>query len=188
MSKGFLLRAAWVAGLACSVGAGFAHADMYTWVDPTGRVNVSNLPPPDDVRVTSVTHEIAQKVAARSDAARDAAREAELQILSDRVRQLEREVELASRPVPPPVMQSAVVMQWTPVQYQIEVAPPETAGCDTASWGCGGWWGSGLGSGFYPATIVAPRAPHVRRNHPAPMRPELGLPPLFGASGRFLGR
>jgi len=182
------LRASLLVALACSLGVEFAHADIYTWVDPTGRVNVSNLPPPDGVRVASVTHEIPQKVAARSDAARDAAREAELQVLSDRVRQLEHEVEVATHPVSPPTIQNAVVMQWTPVQYQIDVSPPASAGCDPAWSGCGDWWGSGWGSGFYPATIVVPRAPHVRRTHPAPMRSELGLQPLYSASGRFLGR
>jgi len=187
MSTG-ILRASLLIALACGFGSGHAHADIYTWVDPTGRVNVSNLPPPDGVRVTGVTLEIPQKAAVRIDAARDAAREAELQLLSDRVRQLEQEVELASRPAPAPVMQSAVVMQWTPVQYQIEIAPPANPGCDPAWADCGGSWGTGWGSGFYPSTIFVPRPPNGRRPHPAPKRTDLGLPPLYSASGSFFGR
>ena len=73
MGTGFL-RASLLAAVACGLGVELAHADIYTWVDPTGRVNVSNLPPPEGVRVTSVTLEIPQKVAVRTDAARDAAR------------------------------------------------------------------------------------------------------------------
>ena len=34
-----------------------ARADIYTWTDAGGRVNISNLAPPEGARVTSVLHE-----------------------------------------------------------------------------------------------------------------------------------
>jgi hypothetical protein len=39
-----------------------APTDIYTWVDARGTVNVSNLPPPENVRVTKVTHGSPQAV------------------------------------------------------------------------------------------------------------------------------
>lgn len=77
-----------------------AHADIYTWVDASGSVNVSNLAPPENVRVTSVIRAIAPKTTIRDDDARDAARDAEVKALTERVRQLEDEVALARRKVP----------------------------------------------------------------------------------------
>ena len=110
MPKRFL-RAALPSLFACGLGMPLlGQAEIYTWVDPTGVVNLSNLAPPDGVRVTRVTHEAAPRVPSASDVAREAARQAELQALadrakdlevqalSDRVRQLEREV--GNRPHP----------------------------------------------------------------------------------------
>jgi hypothetical protein len=80
--------------LAFMLGGQFAQADIYTWVDASGATNVSNLSPPEGVRVTHVTHENPQPTA-RLDTARDAAHDAEIQSLSERVRELQHEVELA---------------------------------------------------------------------------------------------
>src|ERR1700692_3777393 len=87
-----LLRATLPAVLAGAFGLQPAHADVYTWVDASGGVNVSNLPPPEGVRITSVIPGSAPKTTARDDDAREAARDAEVQALTKRVRQLEDEL------------------------------------------------------------------------------------------------
>ena len=165
------LRAVLPSLLVCGLGMPLAHAEIYTWVDPAGVINLSNLAPPDGVRVTRVTHDPPPRVASASEAAREAARQAELQALADRakelevqalserVRQLEREVEIgriqASAPVAYPVMPSPPV-----VQYAAEPAPPAYTGCDPSWSGCGLWWGSGI----YPGVVVV-GVPGGRRFH-----------------------
>src|SRR5260221_7945663 len=123
---------AWPAIVAFTAGWRLAHADIYRWVDPSGRVNISNMPPPEGARVMSVTHEVPQPIAARYDAAREAARQAELQGMSERIRQLESEVEVAQRPVAPPPIQYVPVPipAPAPVQYAADPAPPAPSGCD----------------------------------------------------------
>lgn len=146
--------------LACSFGlAQPARADIYTWVDASGTVNISNLAPPDGVRLTNVTRETAQDLAAREEFAREAARQAELQALSERVRQLESEIDVARRPVPPPQVVYVPVPTPTPLQYPVEMAPSESGACDPSWASCWGWWGSG----FYPASVVVVRAPNFHR-------------------------
>jgi hypothetical protein len=87
-----LLRAALPAVLACTFGLQPAHADLYTWVDASGGVNVSNLAPPEGVRITNVIPASPPKTTTRDDA-REAARDAEVQALTKRVRQLEDEAQ-----------------------------------------------------------------------------------------------
>jgi len=179
-----LLSAALPAVLACTLGVGGAHADIYTWVDASGIVNLSNLPPPEGVRITNVTHEIPQKLAMRDDDAREAARQAEMQALSDRVRQLENEVEAVRRPAPPPPVVYVPVPAPAPVQYQAEMTPPATGGCDPSWASCWGWWGSG----FYPASVVLVRGPGFHHFPPGHTKP--GSPvqrPVRGPLA-FLGR
>lgn len=154
-------------------GLQLAHADIYTWIDASGTINISNLAPPDGVRVTNIMPASAPVTATRDDAARDAARQAEVQTLAERVRQLEDEVELARRQVPPnqyraipapPVMQYVVDLAPPPVQYavnEVNVTPPANIGCDP-TWNCGLWWFPGI----YPASVVVPRAPNFRRFPP----------------------
>src|SRR5512132_4078953 len=138
--------------LACVLAVQTAHADIYTWVDAKGIVNVSNLGPPEGARVTGVTHETPQAVASRYDAAREAARQAEVQALADRVRQLETEVQVARRPVvaaPAPVTYVPVP---TPVIMPLEPEPaPAARGCDPSWFGCWAW-----GSSWFPSVIVVP--------------------------------
>ena len=83
-----LLRVTLPALLAGTFGLEPAHADLYTWVDASGGVNVSNLAPPEGVRITNV---IPASPTATHDA-REAVRDAEVQALAKRVRQLEDEV------------------------------------------------------------------------------------------------
>src|SRR5215218_778560 len=116
------LRAALLPFLFLSFGAQLAQADIYTWTDANGRVNVSNLAPPAGVRVSGVVHENPEKIAAQQEYAREAARQAEVQVLADRVRQLEREADYARRAVPaampmPMPMPYPVMPQQPPVQY-----------------------------------------------------------------------
>ena len=84
-----ILRATLPVVLASTFGLQPAHADLYTRVDASGRVNISNLAPPDGVRITNVIP--ASPTATRD--AREAARDAEVQALTKRVRQLEGQVE-----------------------------------------------------------------------------------------------
>jgi hypothetical protein len=189
-----LLRASLPAILAGTFGLQLAHADIYTWVDASGAISVSNLAPPDGVRVTNILRATAPATATRDDDARNAARQTEMQALAERVRQLEDEVELATRPPPPQVDYRAIpapavvqyVVEPPPVQYAVNVVnmtPPAQAynGCDPAWMSCGSWWFPGI----YPASVVVVRAPNFRRFPPVhgghqfvgqqPMRPPGGF-------------
>lgn len=80
-----------------------AAAEIYGWVDASGSVTYSNLPPPKDAKVVDVIHEIPSTPESRAAAA--AAHQAEMQALNDRVRQLEFEMQTqrqVSAPPPPP--------------------------------------------------------------------------------------
>ena len=184
-----LLRASLPAILAATLGLELAHADIYTWVDASGSINVSNLAPPDGVRVASVMHESAPAIAARAEAAREAARQAEVQALAERVRELEDDVELARRQAPPPVDYRAIppppVIQYfvipPPAQYALNPALPENTGCDPAWIGCGLW---GM-PGIYTTNVVVLRAPNFRHFHPDrgghrfPVQPPVRAPGTF---------
>ena len=162
--------------LALGPSAG-ARADVYTWVDKAGTVNVSNVAPPKDARVVRVTHEDpaanARAIAAQA-AAREAAHAAEVKALSDRVAELER-VSQPRRDIPPPP---------PPVQYAAAPAPPvvlvvappapqEPAPLPT--WDCA-WVGCALPF-FSTFTAVAPFVPrhghHRDVHHPPAPRPSL---------------
>jgi Domain of unknown function (DUF4124) len=162
------LRVTVPALLAATVGLPLARADIYTWVDASGAVNVSNLAPPDSAHVTSVIHASAPPAVSR-----DAAKQAEVQALSDRVRQLEDEVQFASRqappqveyravPAPPPVIQYVINQAPPPVQYPVNAAPPAYNGCDAMWSECGLWQGPVI----YPTSVILLRAPNVRHRPP----------------------
>jgi hypothetical protein len=168
-----LVRGALPAMLAGACALPLAHADIYTWTDESGRVNISNLTPPDGVRVTSVMHESKAAIAAR-DAARETAqealREAEVRALAERVRQLQSEVEIARRTVPPQVEYRPVPMP-VYMPYPVEVAPqPQyVVATSMANGGCGfGWPDCAFGwyPGIYPVNLVVPRPSHFRRDRP----------------------
>jgi len=166
------LPAALALVLVCPCGIGPAHADIYTWIDKSGTINVSNLSPPEGVKVTKVMHETPRS--ASIDASGDSP-PSDVQMLAERVRQLEQEIDLAKRQAPPPmpypVVQSPPVtypvvpsppVQYSTVQYQIVESPapyggsyggygaPANYGCDPTGWDCGSWWGPG----FYPPAVV----------------------------------
>jgi hypothetical protein len=153
-------------------GLQHAHADIYTWVDASGSINVSNLTPPDGARVTSIMRASAPPVTG-DETARAAAIEAKTQALEDRVRQLENEVELSRREVPPaeyrpvpvpPVVQYIVEPPPVFVQYAVSAPPPANNWCDATSLNCGFAWTPG----FYPVSVVVLRAPTFHRVRPAP--------------------
>jgi hypothetical protein len=164
--------AAVAAVLACLFGLQPARADIYTWVDASGAVTISNLSPPEGARVISVAQEKPQEVLAREDAAREAARQAELRTLSDRIRQLESEVARPPAPpqaiyvpvpTPPQVVYAPLPAAVAPlVQYQANIALPISSGCDPSWAGCWNWWGSA----FYPTSVVVVRTPNLHRHSP----------------------
>ncbi len=166
ISRKRLLAAALPWALVCASGLQHAHADIYTWTDESGRVNVSNLTPPDGVHVTKVVHENPHVVPARPAAVADPAPQADVVALALRVRQLEYEVELAKRQPPPPIYMATSTpppMQYevAPVQYGPDLGPsPASYGCDPSWFGCAGWFNPG----FYPAGVVVLGAPNVRRS------------------------
>ena len=169
-----LLRMSLPALLAGAIALPPAHADVYTWVDQSGSINVSNLAPPDGARVTTVTHASAEATTARDAAARETARQAEAQALAERVRQLEDEVQRASReqqaqvayrlaPMPP-VITYMVEPVPPAMQYSAYAAAPQSYVCDPSSIDCGLWRIPGI----YPTTIILLRAPHSWRPRPFP--------------------
>lgn len=154
--------------LACTFGLQRAHADIYTWVDKSGSVNISNLAPPEGVRLTSVMHESPPSPAreaarqAEMQALSERARQLEMQILSERVRQLEREAEVARVQVPPPIVYAAIPapqpVQQQPMQYGGDMAPPASTWCDPAWFQCGSWWSPG----FFPTSVFVVRPQNFR--------------------------
>jgi len=188
-----ILRVALLVGIAGVLPLQPAHADIYTWADPSGSINVSNLKPPDGARVISVEHASPEGVAARENAARDAARRAETLALEDRVRQLEADAEARRQPPPqvvypmipaPPAMAYRVDPAPPPVQYTVYSSPPAyTMGCDPGWMDCGlGWYPN-----FYSTGVVFVRAPSFRRFPSVPVgRHFVGSPPMrsFGHSAR----
>jgi len=101
---GTLVLVAWLAlPTICS-------AEIYSWVDSTGVVTYSNLPPPNGVRVTNVMHEEPLS----SQASADAAHRAEVSALNDRIRLLELQTGRQQREI---------------ADYPGIVPAPEAAGC-----------------------------------------------------------
>jgi hypothetical protein len=150
-----------------------AHASIYTWTDESGRVNISNLAPPEGVKVTRVVEETIPKVVApRVEPPSEALRDAEVRLLAERVRQLQDEVDNAKRPAPrdveyrmipappaPPVIQ---YIQAPPVQYAAPQPAYDTCGFGFDSLDCGFGWGSG----FYPANFIVLNSGPFRRGFP----------------------
>jgi hypothetical protein len=184
-----ILRAVLCVLVAGTLGLQLARADVYTWADASGSVNVSNLTPPQGARVISVTHTNAAD-AARESAARDAARRAETMALEERVRQLEVDAEarrqapsqVVYRDIPAPPVQYRVDPAPPPVQYSVYSSPPAyTMGCDL------GWMDCALGwfPNFYSTGVVFVRAPSFRRFPSVPGRHQFGARPPMRSSGHF---
>jgi len=179
--RGTLPIAVAIAAAGCALT--LAHADIYTWTDESGRVNISNLAPPEGARVTKVALETAAKPVAR-DEAREALRDAEVRLLAERVRQLQNDVEVAKRPAPPPVEYRAAqpapvappIIQFITLeapQYPAPAPQPASYGC-TSGWpDCTfGWY-----PGFYPYYPVNVFVPRHRPGQDHPDRPDRPGPP-----------
>lgn len=191
-----LSRAALVALLALAGPA--ARADVYTWKDPAGRLHVSNLAPPEGVHVESVVHEDPAKPSPSAEAARAYARDTEMQALTERVVQLQDEVERAKQQaVLPPVVYSPAPA--APVQVTVNVMPPAPAeAVAPAAVGYPGYApypGYGFYSGYYPPY---PGYPGLPRDYCEPTVfgcPTFGYPVgvvvlntgHFGSAKRFAG-
>jgi hypothetical protein len=181
MILGPALRLALAAALAGTLGLRSAHADIYTWVDASGSINVSNLTPPDDVRMIRVMHEN-PRPAATDPAADDPARQA--QALAARVKQLEREVELSKRAPPPrritrPRRHAPMPGALGAIQRNTSSrlrrrpsstsTPPATIHRRTTTGAIPlGNCGFGWNPGFYPSGVVVLQQPNFRRNRPSP--------------------
>jgi len=142
---------AWPLSIALVAMPAAVMADIYTWIDAAGTKTYSDQPPPKGVQLLSVAREPPVKplTPAEQAAQRDAAQQAQIQALSERLRWLERETQLASRPPPAPV-------QYVP-------APP--APCDPRWSDCGTWWSPP----FLSAPVAVIRVPqmhhHFRGQH-----------------------
>ena len=157
--------------LACSWGLQPARADIYTWTDAKGTVNISNVAPPEGTHITKIVQESPPEVIEARAAAAAAAREAEVQMLAARVRQLEYEADIARRQ-PPMVMYAPAPTPPSVVQYVMNVAPPQPSygpngnygsyGCD-GSWGDCGSWNSGF---YYPPSVFVVGVPAFRNRPP----------------------
>src|SRR6478672_6987900 len=117
------------------MGISPASADIYTWTDAGGRVNISNLAPPEGARVTSVLHEAPKP--ARSQAV-ETAPQPDVRALAERVMQLESELDLARRQPPPTVVYAAAPPQ---PQYSAQPIPqyayPDPAPAPSYGYGYG---------------------------------------------------
>ncbi len=160
--------------LAVTLGVQAARADVYTWVDASGRMHVSNLSPPEGARITSVVVSL-PKSAAQEEAAREAVRRAEIQALNDRVARLQDELERSRREAPPPIVYATPPVMaypppppqyanWTPpaVPYVVDAAPQPMAGCDYLWNNCGAWWGGWP----YATTVVVSGGKNFHRGRP----------------------
>lgn len=155
--------------LVCAVGLQTARADIYTWVDASGTINVSNLAPPNGVSATKVIHENPA-----SSASDDAAREAQLQALTARIGQLEDAIEYAQRPAAPPIVYPmlpapaptfvtyATELAQPSLQYAADTADSTPSGCDPSWAGCSPGWVPG----YYPLSVIVLRAPSFGHHPP----------------------
>jgi len=168
-----------IAALAVSCAAVFtwtgAQADVYTWIDASGKLNLSNQPPPEGARVTNVYRED-PAARAHAEAARAASAREELRTLTARVAELERALEkaredqarppepapVAYAPAPPPPAAYASAMAQTIVAPPVQSYSPYFPNYDCAWVGC-----FSPGSfGFYPSSVVVVNAPGAGHAHP----------------------
>ena len=143
-----VLRAvARIAALALVIGLGVpstASAEIYGWVDASGSVTYSNLPPPRGAKLTDVIHEepmSPQEVA-------DANHRSEVSALNDRIRLLELEMARSQREV---------------VDYPAPAPSPAGLGCGAdGMFDCSAPWGYatgilyGTGRGFRVLNVRHP--------------------------------
>lgn len=161
-----LVRVAAACILVSAAALAPARADIYTWTDESGRLNVSNLKPSDNVSLTRVYREDPD-TPARAEAARQAARDSELRTLASRVQELDRELDTASHRESPPIVSSTIlppapppdpIAVAPPVPEYAEAAPPSST-CDATLYDCTTWWRPGP----YPSGMFDVSEPDERR-------------------------
>jgi hypothetical protein len=134
-------------GAGAALAPSAAMAEIYGWVDPSGSVTYSNLPPPKNARVIDVIEETPPPTP-QAQAAAEAAHEAQMRALNERVRQLEQELQLSrydSAPPAPPYP-SVAAPSYGPPPYTASYGP-----CfDQEFFDCG--WGGG--PVYYTAGVV----------------------------------
>jgi hypothetical protein len=134
-------------GAGAALAPSAAMAEIYGWVDPSGSVTYSNLPPPKNARVIDVIEETPPPTP-QAQAAAEAAHEAQMRALNERVRQLEQELQLSrydSAPPAPPYP-SVAAPSYGPPPYTASYGP-----CfDEEFFDCG--WGGG--PVYYTAGVV----------------------------------
>ncbi len=126
----------------CSLGLQDAHADVYAWEDKAGHLTFSDVPPPPGARVLETVSENQTKDGgpAPSASPRGTAQESEVRNLSERVRQIEQQVDLASTPA-------------TSVkQYESVPPPPLDVRCNGKWADC--WWSRN--QPFYGPSLYGP--------------------------------
>ena len=170
-------QVAWAMGFVTAFGWTSAHADIYTWVDSSGKVNLSNRAPPEGARVTNVFRED-PAAQASAEAARAATQSEELRALRERVTQLERDIETAKQPAPAPAPVVYVPAMPAPAPYPSVMAQAIVAPTTQPTYGpCGDPWGNCFSPGsfgFYPGGVVVVNEPAFHRFRPAhrvPARP-----------------
>jgi hypothetical protein len=137
------------AAIACSLPLQVAQADVYAWVNGSGGVTYSDVPPPAGARVLEVVPESAP----RTVMPREPAQESDARILAERVRLLERQMDLAANQPAP-----AVQYQVPPAtQYPTTSVPQTTFGCQGV-WADCWWWWTQPPTAFSPVygAVVAP--------------------------------
>jgi hypothetical protein len=126
-----MIRLSWLAaalvGIVGTMAPSWAGAEIYGWIDASGDVTYSNLPPPQGSRVFDVIEEAPPATPAQLQAAADANHQAELHALNSRVQQLERQLQQTRLPPPPPA------------SYPGEYAPSSAPVCDSDYFDCNGW-------------------------------------------------
>jgi hypothetical protein len=140
-----------VGSLLSVVGAltpSIAAAEIYAWIDPSGDVTYSNLPPPKNARVFDVIRETPPPTA-QEQAAAEAAHQAQMRVLNDKVQQLEQELQQtrwqASAPVPYPA--GAPPSYGPPPSY---ASASSYGGCDPEYFDCSSWDGPIYSVGVFP--------------------------------------
>jgi hypothetical protein len=118
---------AWAVGAAAAFGfltyPGISSAEIYGWVDGSGAVTYSNLPPPKGARLTDLIHEDPPS----PQAVAESTHRAEVSALNDRIRLLELEMARAKR---------------ESVDYPAPPVAPAGPGCGPDGYAdCNGPWG-----------------------------------------------
>lgn len=176
-------RLGWAATLAvATAGASTplpAAAEIYGWVDSSGSVTYSNLPPPKDAKIIDRIEETPSTP--QSQAAAAAAHDAQMRSLNARVQQLEWELrQSAMTPAPPPS-----------APYPVASAPSYGPDCDAGFYDCGMWDGPAyytIGVPYWPS-YYRPRGDfhYHGYGHPGFGHPPHGGAPFKGGAPMAVG-